>query len=145
MRFLRLSSRSEDNQAQYARDNQKDHGERACQTEILTVQMLVQMHDKCGSRIVRRTGTIGQYLRNIEHLETADHGSQQRVDHNGLQKREGNLPESLGRVRTVDLSRLKEGLVNALNTGHQHNHGVAKPHPNLDKHDNKARGPFSSR
>ena len=80
-------------------------------------------------------------LNNIEHLETADHGGQQCVDHDGLQQRESNAPEGLTGVRAVDLSRLEARLVATLNTGHQHDHGIAEPHPDLDEHNEDTRAP----
>ena len=85
--------------------------------------------------------TLVQHIRNIEHLKTADHGGQEGIDHDGLEEREGNAPEGLGGACAVDLGGFKQGFVDTLDTGHQHDHGIAEPHPDLNEHDDQTRRP----
>lgn len=74
-------------QAQDTCDNEQHYRQRTTHSVVLTVQMVVQVHDQGHAGSHRIALTVGQNLRYIEHLQTTDQGCDHYVDQNRLQQR----------------------------------------------------------
>ena len=97
--------------------------------------MVVQVHDHGGGGAVRPALAVGEDLRHIEHLQTADHGGDHHVDQNGPDERDGDLPEHLVRGAAVQLRSFVQGGVHAHDGCHEHDGGVAEPHEEIHQAD----------
>ena len=119
-------------------DDEQDDGDRTGHTVVLAVQVVVQIHDDRRDCSVRSALAVCQDLRHIEHLETADHGSDQNVDQDRTNHRKRDLKECLCRRTSVKLCRLEEGRVNAHDGRHQQDRGVTEPHQEVHQRDQSA-------
>lgn len=81
-------------------------------------------------------------MRYIEHGQTTDQGCNQREKQYRTQARERDAEEGLKSVSPVYCRGLEESGIDARNACDQDDHGVAVPHPELDKRHNAARRPL---
>ena len=70
-------------QTQCTCNQEKNYGNRTTHTHVLTVQVIVQPHNKRHGRTHGITGCIGENLRYIKHLQTADQRGNHNIYQNG--------------------------------------------------------------
>ena len=140
--FIIAARRAHDDHAQHRADNKHDGGHRARTAVVLRrADEVVQIHDDGHGGANRVALAVGQNLRNVEHLQAADEGRDERVDEDGANQRQGNLPERLIRGRAVNLRRLEHGGADAHHRRHQDDGGVAEPHQEVHQTDERPVAP----
>lgn len=83
--------------------------------------------------------SVCQNLRNIEHLQPADDGSNQRIGENRAYHRESDIKESLYAAAAVQFRCLEDIRADSHNCCHKHNGRIAKPHQEIHEADQEPR------
>ena len=139
--FFLLRQRLEHHKAQKARDDEDHDGNCAGHAVVLArLEVIVEVHDERRRGAVRRSKRVGQHLRHIEHLQTADERRDDRIDKDRRQQWQRHLEKDLQRARAVNIRRLKQALVNAHDACHEQNCRVAEPHEEVHQADEPAHG-----
>ena len=139
--FVLLRQRLEHHHAQKTRDDEDHNGDRTGHAVILAgLEVIVEIHDKRRRTPVRRTESVCQNLRHIEHLKTADERGDDRINQNRHEKRQRDLEEDLQGACSVHIRRFKQALIDTHNARHQQNRRVAEPHKEVHQADKTAHG-----
>ena len=100
------------------------------------MEVSVDIYGDCFRSLVLCTCLCIVQVGDIEHLETAYHGSNYSVEHDGTEKRDSDAEELLCRRSTIYIRCLKKRRIDAHDTGHEHDGSITEPHPCLNDHDN---------
>ena len=97
--------------------------------------MTVQEHDQRHGGTVRRTLPVRQNLRDVKHLQAADHGCDQCVGENRADEGQRNVEKPVDAAAAVDFGCLENIRADAHNRRHQHDRRISEPHQKIHEAD----------